>query len=152
MDSLDGSPRSTSQYRFLAGHVRVFALRTVSCTGAQVPGWQSSVSVLVTQPENSTKVCCANSAVASCRSNFHRHFHWAAENGIDGFFLQRFVGQCDMAPERDNEGIRRLRDEVGDVVRDAAEKEGRVFAIMFDLCFSPVGFVFMPESGTILPV
>ena len=49
---------------------------------------------------------------------------------MDGFFLQRFVGQCDMAPERDNEGIRRLRDEVGDVVRDAAEKEGRVFAIM----------------------
>ena len=62
-----------------------------------------------------------------------RHFHWAAENGVDGFFLQRFVGQCDMAPERDNEGIRRLRDEVGDVVRGAAEQEGRVFAIMFGL-------------------
>ncbi|VDB86560.1 unnamed protein product [Peniophora sp. CBMAI 1063] len=62
-----------------------------------------------------------------------RHFHWAAENGVDGFMLQRFVGQCDMAPERDNDGIRRLRDEVGDVVRDAAEKEGRVFAIMYDL-------------------
>ncbi|KAI0034330.1 hypothetical protein K488DRAFT_9505, partial [Vararia minispora EC-137] len=60
-----------------------------------------------------------------------RHFRWMAENGVDGLFLQRFVGQCDM--ERDNEGIRRIRDEVGDVVKDAAEKEGRVFAIMYDL-------------------
>ena len=57
-----------------------------------------------------------------------RHFHWMAEHGVDGAFLQRFAGQCDL--ENGNEGIRRLRDEVGDRVREAAEREGRVFAIM----------------------
>lgn len=51
-----------------------------------------------------------------------------AEHGIDGAFLQRFLGQCDL--EAGNEGIRRIRDEVGDRVVEAAEKEGRVFAIM----------------------
>ena len=49
-----------------------------------------------------------------------------AEHGVDGAFLQRFAGQC----ESGNEGIMRIRDEVGDRVREAAEKEGRVFAIM----------------------
>jgi len=47
---------------------------------------------------------------------------------VDGAFLQRFAGQCDL--EGGNEGIRHLRDEIGDRVREAAEKEGRVFAIM----------------------
>jgi hypothetical protein len=51
-----------------------------------------------------------------------------AEHGVDGVFLQRFAGQCDL--ETGNEGIRRIRDEVGDRVREAAEREGRVFAIM----------------------
>ncbi|KAF8722447.1 hypothetical protein AX14_009826, partial [Amanita brunnescens Koide BX004] len=60
-----------------------------------------------------------------------RHFHWMAEHGVDGAFLQRFLGQCDL--EKGNEGIRRIRDEVGDRVREAAEEEGRVFAIMYDV-------------------
>ncbi len=51
-----------------------------------------------------------------------------AEHGIDGAFLQRFAGQCDV--NNGNEGIRRIRDEVGQRVREAAEKENRVFAIM----------------------
>lgn len=58
-----------------------------------------------------------------------RHFHWMALSGVDGAFLQRFVGQCDV--EKGNHGIRRVRDEVGQRVREAAETEGRVFAIMF---------------------
>ncbi|KAI0782164.1 hypothetical protein C8Q75DRAFT_532654 [Abortiporus biennis] len=60
-----------------------------------------------------------------------RHFHWMALHGVDGAFLQRFVGQCDI--ERGNTAIRNMRDEVGDRVREAAEKEGRVFAIMYDV-------------------
>lgn len=60
-----------------------------------------------------------------------RHFHWMAEHGIDGAFLQRFVSQCN--PEEGSGGIFRIRDEVGDLVRDAAEKENRVFAIMYDV-------------------
>lgn len=58
-----------------------------------------------------------------------RHFHWMAQHGVDGAFLQRFAGQTDL--EAGNEGIRNQRDEIGDRVREAAEKEGRVFAIMY---------------------
>ncbi|KAF9560284.1 hypothetical protein CPC08DRAFT_750561 [Agrocybe pediades] len=60
-----------------------------------------------------------------------RHFRWMAEHGVDGAFLQRFAGQCDL--EQGNEGIMRIRDEVGDRVREAAEREGRVYAIMYDV-------------------
>lgn len=64
-----------------------------------------------------------------------RHFHWMALHGVDGAFLQRFLGQCDL--EQGNQPIRDQRDEVGQLVRQAAEKEGRVFAIMYVriLCF-----------------
>lgn len=65
-----------------------------------------------------------------------RHFHWMAEHGVDGAFLQRFAGQTDL--EGGNEGIRNMRDEIGDRVREAAEAEGRTFAIMyvvFSQCF-----------------
>lgn len=57
-----------------------------------------------------------------------RHFHWMALHGVDGAFLQRFLGQCDV--EGGNEAIRNQRDEVGDLVKQAAEKEGRTYAIM----------------------
>ena len=55
-----------------------------------------------------------------------RHFRWMAEHGVDGAYLQRFLGHCDPTKQ----GLRNLRDEVGDRVREAAEKEGRVWAIM----------------------
>ncbi|KAG2134589.1 uncharacterized protein EDB93DRAFT_1331237 [Suillus bovinus] len=59
-----------------------------------------------------------------------RHFHWMALHGVDGAFLQRFAGQCDLDA---GSVMRNLRDEVGDRVREAAEAEGRVFAIMYDV-------------------
>lgn len=59
-----------------------------------------------------------------------------AQHGVDGAFLQRFAGQCDL--EGGNEGIMRIRDEVGDRVKEAAEKEGRVFAIMRVSFFAPL--------------
>ncbi|KAH8822899.1 hypothetical protein DL96DRAFT_1619691 [Flagelloscypha sp. PMI_526] len=61
-----------------------------------------------------------------------RHFNWMAKTGIDGAFLQRFLGQCDVL-DGQNQDIRDLRDEVGDRVREAAEQEGRVFALMYDV-------------------
>ncbi|TFK71702.1 hypothetical protein BDN72DRAFT_837263 [Pluteus cervinus] len=64
-----------------------------------------------------------------------RHFNWMALHGIDGAFLQRFAAQCDL--EAGNHGIMRIRDEVGDLVKEAAEKEGRVFAIMYDVSGVP---------------
>lgn len=50
-----------------------------------------------------------------------------ALHGVDGAFLQRFAGQCDIEA---GTAMRKIRDEVGDRVREAAEAEGRVFAIM----------------------
>ena len=52
-----------------------------------------------------------------------------AENGVDGVFLQRFIGLCDI-PSGGHDGNRRIRDEVGDLVQRAAEREGRVYTIM----------------------
>ena len=61
-----------------------------------------------------------------------------AQHGVDGAFLQRFAGQCEARTE-DN-GIRRIRDEVGDRVREAAEKNGRAYAIMYVLPSVPSGW------------
>ncbi|KAF8499017.1 hypothetical protein F5888DRAFT_1686884 [Russula emetica] len=65
-----------------------------------------------------------------------RHFHWMAEKGVDGVFLQRFLGLCDVPPGG-HDGNRRIRDEVGDLVQRAAEREGRVYAIMYDVSGVP---------------
>ncbi|KAI0352361.1 hypothetical protein OH77DRAFT_1383710, partial [Trametes cingulata] len=65
------------------------------------------------------------------RRTVWRHFHWMAVHGVDGAFLQRPLHDVD--PEQGNDALRNLRDEVGDRVRDAAEMEGRVFAIMYDV-------------------
>ena len=51
-----------------------------------------------------------------------------AQHGVHGAFLQRFAGQCDGRAE--NDGIRRIRDEIGERVQEAAETNGRVYAIM----------------------
>ncbi|CAK5268817.1 unnamed protein product [Mycena citricolor] len=68
-----------------------------------------------------------------------RHFKWMAIHGVDGAFLQRFVGEVDPAPEgnRDGAGTRGLRDEIGRRVREAAEAEGRVWAVMYDVSGVP---------------
>lgn len=66
-----------------------------------------------------------------------------ALHGVDGAFLQRFAGQCEIKPG--NHGIRDLRDEIGDAVRQAAEAEGRVYAIMsvfiLDLFFCSISLI-----------
>jgi hypothetical protein len=74
-----------------------------------------------------------------------RHFHWMALHGVDGAFLQRFAGQCDL--EAGNAGIRNQRDEVGDRVREAAEAEGRVFAIMYVYLSNSVQLVLTARLG-----
>jgi hypothetical protein len=58
-----------------------------------------------------------------------------AMHGIDGAFLQRFAGECDV--DGGAHGTRRIRDEVLDNVRKAAEHEGRVFSIMYDVSGVP---------------
>jgi hypothetical protein len=56
-----------------------------------------------------------------------RHFRWMAEYGIHGVFLQRFVSELSVPM------LLRARDTVADLVRESAEKHGRVFAIMYDV-------------------
>ncbi|KZV81772.1 hypothetical protein EXIGLDRAFT_364875 [Exidia glandulosa HHB12029] len=64
-----------------------------------------------------------------------RHFHMMAEHGVDGAFLQRFTTHLEV--DRNERGtqaeLMTFRDEIGDRVREAAEAEDRVFAIMYDL-------------------
>lgn len=54
--------------------------------------------------------------------------------GVDGVFLQRFVGQCDPLNSK-HKIILDWRDHVGENVRLAAEAAGRVFAIMWVYLF-----------------
>ena len=49
-----------------------------------------------------------------------------ALHGVDAEVLQRSANECQIKPG--NNGLRDLRDEVGDMVREAAEADGRVFA------------------------
>jgi hypothetical protein len=62
-----------------------------------------------------------------------------AQHGIDGAFLQRFATQCEV--DGNSTGatadLMRLRDEVLDGVRAAAERENRVWAIMYDVTGVP---------------
>ncbi|KAL7416853.1 hypothetical protein BDY24DRAFT_412339 [Mrakia frigida] len=58
-----------------------------------------------------------------------RHFKWMREHDIPGVFLQRFLGQVN----KGDDSMRRQRDEIGLRVRESAEAEGRVWAMMWDV-------------------
>lgn len=64
-----------------------------------------------------------------------RHFNYMARVGVDGVFLQRFASQCEVDGNTTGAmaDLMRLRDEVLMRVREAAEREGRVWAIMYDV-------------------
>ena len=61
------------------------------------------------------------------RKTVTRHFQWMEEYGIDGVFLQRFVGYTR------NERTRNNFNGVMEHVRYGAEKHNRTWAIMYDL-------------------
>jgi len=54
-----------------------------------------------------------------------RHVRWMRDYGIDGVFVQRFIGEA--------VAIRGVRDRVLTNVRTGAERHGRVFANMYDI-------------------
>ncbi|KIO17144.1 hypothetical protein M407DRAFT_33210, partial [Tulasnella calospora MUT 4182] len=68
-----------------------------------------------------------------------RHFHLMAEHGIDGVFVMRNANELSV----DNDtwsplaNLMRISDEILDGVRAAAEAEGRVWALMYDLTGVP---------------
>ncbi|KAG8949252.1 hypothetical protein FRC04_008854 [Tulasnella sp. 424] len=68
-----------------------------------------------------------------------RHFHLMAEHGIDGVFLMRNANE--LAADNDSwnplANLTRISDEVVDGVKVAAEAEGRVWALMYDLTGVP---------------
>jgi hypothetical protein len=69
-------------------------------------------------------------------SSFHpktvdRHFQWLESYGLPGVFLQRFTSELRSAP------YRAFRDAVTANVRAAAERHGRVFAVMYDISGHP---------------
>jgi len=55
-----------------------------------------------------------------------RHLKWMQDYGIDGVFVQRFIGEA-------TGSFRGMRDRVLQNVRAGAEKYGRVFANMYDI-------------------
>ena len=61
------------------------------------------------------------------RKTVTRHFQWMEEHGIDGVFLQRFIGSTR------NENSRRDGGVVMENVRYGAETHNRVWAVMYDL-------------------
>jgi hypothetical protein len=60
-----------------------------------------------------------------------RHFRWLREYDLPGVFLQRFI------VDLHNRSILTFRDAVARNVRSAAESQGRVFAIMYDVSNMP---------------
>ena len=61
------------------------------------------------------------------RKTVTRHFQWMEEHGIDGVFLQRFIGQTR------TEGNRNDLKVVMENVRHGAEKHNRTWVMMYDL-------------------
>ncbi|KAH8082638.1 hypothetical protein HD553DRAFT_62746 [Filobasidium floriforme] len=63
----------------------------------------------------------------------NRHYRWMRDHQISGAFLQRFLGEV----KNGDNGMRRYRDEVVERVRDAANQNGRVWSIMYDISGVP---------------
>ncbi|KAG9016874.1 hypothetical protein FRB93_009404 [Tulasnella sp. JGI-2019a] len=64
-----------------------------------------------------------------------RHFHLMAQHGIDGIFLMRLANECEVDGNSSSPlaSLMRISDETLDFVREAAEAEGRVWALMYDI-------------------
>lgn len=60
-----------------------------------------------------------------------KHFEWMREYGLDGVFVQRFLGGLDGAEGSPKESV------VLRHARDAAAKHGRIFAVEYDMSGTP---------------
>lgn len=100
--------------------------------GLSLPSSSSSSSAAAANDSTPTLFSSRNP------TSVRRHFHWMAQHGVSGAFLQRFAGQCEVdGGTGGNAAIMALRDEVGRHVRRAAEAEGRVWAVMYDVSGVP---------------
>lgn len=72
---------------------------------------------------------------SSKRATVLRHFQWMREYGIDGAFVQRFANGLGREVERHD------KDVVLANCREGANREGRAYAVMYDLSGLPAGGV-----------
>jgi len=82
----------------------------------------------------------ADGSAAEVFSSFNRetvlrHFRWMREYGIDGAFVQRFANGVK------TEAMRHHKDVVLAHCREGANREGRAYAVMYDLSGLPAGGV-----------
>ncbi|KAG8963257.1 hypothetical protein FRC03_003203 [Tulasnella sp. 419] len=73
------------------------------------------------------------------RGTVQNHFHLMARHGIDGVFVIRKATELEITGNQNSPqaGITRIRDEVLDRIREAAEQQDRVWAIMYDVSGIP---------------
>ncbi|MEY3898103.1 MAG: hypothetical protein RLZZ214_3624 [Verrucomicrobiota bacterium] len=64
---------------------------------------------------------------SSNKATVLRHFKWMRDCGIDGVFVQRFISSL-RAPD-----VRRASDKVLGHCREGANRQGRAYAVMYDL-------------------
>ena len=124
----DGSPLNRWQHWFAAG-------RPPAAATLRVDMWPD-VSDLPPDELCDTPLTLPSGARAQLYSAYNprtvdRHFRWMQEYALAGAFLQRFTLGLRDPP------VSTFRDTVARNVRSAAEANGRVFAIMYDISGHP---------------
>jgi hypothetical protein len=124
----DGSPLGAWEHWFVRG-------RPASAATLRVDMWPD-VSELDADERCVTPFVLPAGASAQLYSAFNpktvdRHFRWMEEYGLAGAFLQRFTLGLG------NPALLGFRDAVARNVQSAAEANGRVFAIMYDISGHP---------------
>jgi hypothetical protein len=120
----DGSRLASWEHWFRAG-------QPVSAATLRVDMWPD-VSELPPGDRCPAPLTLQDGRRAELYSSYRRaavdmHFRWLREYDLPGIFLQRFTPGLDHGATRD------FRDTVARHVRSAAEANGRVFALMYDL-------------------
>ena len=124
----DGSPLGAWEHWFVGGQpARAATLR--------VDMWPDG-SELSAEERCETPLTLPSGATATLYSAYNpktvdRHFRWMQEYDLAGVFLQRFTVRLQ------NSAVLGFRDGVARNVRSAAESNGRVFAIMYDISGHP---------------
>jgi hypothetical protein len=124
----DGSPLGAWEHWFVRGQpARAESLR--------VDMWPD-VSELAADERCETPLTLPAGSTAQLYSAYNpktvdRHFRWMQEYDLAGVFLQRFTVRLE------NPAVLGFRDAVARNVRSAAETNGRVFAIMYDISGHP---------------
>lgn len=124
----DGSPLGAWEHWFRRG-------ATAAAASLRVDMWPD-VSELSPDERCETPLTLPGGHTAHLYSAFNpktveRHFRWMREYDLPGVFLQRFTARLD------NPAVLAFRDTVSHNVRAAAESNGRVFAIMYDISGHP---------------